>query len=59
MGAAESPLSEEKIEAVSSADGAGTFKPQQHHWKCIRGVMAVFTVEWLHLSVWKLFMMDF
>lgn len=56
--AAESLLSEEKIETVSSADMAATFKPQQHHWKCIRGVIAVFTVGWLRLSEWKLFLMD-
>lgn len=56
--AAELLLSEEKIETVSSADTADTFKPQQRHWKCIRGVMAVFTVGWLHLPEWKLFMMD-
>lgn len=45
MEAGESLLSEEKIESVPSADMAATFKPQQHHWKCIRGVKAVFTVE--------------
>lgn len=48
--AVESLLIEEKIESVSSADAADTFKPQQHHRKCIRGVMPVFIEEWVHLS---------
>lgn len=59
MEAFESLLREEKIESVSSADITATFKPEQHHWKCIRGVMAVFKEEWLHSSGEKLFMRDF
>lgn len=58
MEAVESLLSEEKIESVSSAEVAATFKPQQHHWKCIRGAVAVFTVGCLHLSEGKQFMID-
>lgn len=56
--AAESLLSEGETETVSSADVAATSKPQQHHWKRIRGDMAVFTVGQLHLSERKLFRMD-
>lgn len=52
--AAESLLSEGEIETVSSAGVADTSKPQQHHWTCIRGAMAVFTVGPLHFE-WKLF----
>lgn len=48
--AVESLLREQKIESVSSVDTADTFKPQQHHRKCIRGVMPVFIEEWVHLS---------
>lgn len=59
MEAVESLLIEEKIESVSSADTAATFKPQQQHQKCIRGVMPVFIEERVHSSEWKLFMMDF